>query len=135
MKKDFDPWNKSKKEIHGSAKAPFYHEREVWWCAVGVNVGNEIDGTGEHYDRPVLVLRPFNAETFLGVCLVGHERSGRYYFSVGKVEDRDATANLSQVRLFDTKRLIRKMATLDENTFQKLAKKLTLTLFPFLSVK
>ncbi|OGG52813.1 hypothetical protein A3C20_01050 [Candidatus Kaiserbacteria bacterium RIFCSPHIGHO2_02_FULL_55_25] len=135
MERDFDGWNKSKKKIQKSPKAPFYHEREVWWCAVGVNIGNEIDGTGELHDRPVLVLRAFNAETFFGVCLIGHPRTGKYYFPLGMIGDRDATANLSQIRLFDSKRLIRKIVTLDEKVFQKLAKKLTSTLFSFLSFK
>jgi mRNA-degrading endonuclease toxin of MazEF toxin-antitoxin module len=42
-------------------------------------------------------------------------------------------ANLSQLRLYNKKRLIRKIGTLDERTFRELAKALTLTLFPFLS--
>ncbi len=135
MGKDFDRWNTHKKRLDAAAGRPFYHPREIWWCSVGVNVGNEIDGTGKEHDRPVLVLRPFNAETFFGIALVGHPRSGRYYFPLGKVADREAVANLSQARLFDTKRLIRKMETLDERTYRELAKALALTLFPFLSLK
>jgi mRNA-degrading endonuclease toxin of MazEF toxin-antitoxin module len=135
MGKDFDRWNSHKKRLDSSGQRPFYHPREIWWCSVGVNVGNEIDGTGKEHDRPVLVLRPFNAETFFGVALVGHARTGRYYFSLGKVDDREAVANLSQARLFDTKRLIRKIATLDERTYRELARALALTLFPFLPLK
>jgi len=135
MQKDFDRWNRSKKNMHAAGERPFYHSREIWWSAVGVNVGNELDGTGKQHDRPVLIIRPFNAETFFGIALIGHPRTGRYYFPLGKIEDRDAVANLSQVRLFDTKRLIRKIGTLDERTFRELAKALALTLFPFLPLK
>ena len=135
MVKDFDRWSDAKKAIDVAAERPFYHAREIWWCAVGVNIGNEIDGTGEHHDRPVLVLRSFNAETFFGIALIGHARSGRYYFSLGNIGDRQAVANLSQARLFDSKRLIRKIGTVEESTFVELAKALTLTLFPFLEVK
>jgi hypothetical protein len=39
------------------------------------------------------------------------------------------------VRLYDTKRLIRKIGTLDNDTFRQLAKALALTLFPFLPLK
>ena len=85
--------------------------------------------------RPVGLLRAFNAETFFGVCLTGHERTGRYYFPLGKIADRDAAANLSQVRLFDSKRLIRKISTVDKTTFEKLGKKLALVLFPFLPLQ
>lgn len=135
MHKDFDRWHEHKQELDAAAPRPFYHAREIWWCAVGVNVGNEIDGTGAQHDRPVLVLRPFNAETFFGIALIGHARSGRFYFPLGTVGDREAVANLSQARLFDTKRLIRKIGMVDEDTFQNLAKALALTLFPFLTLK
>ena len=135
MRKDFDGWGVEKRRLHEKAARPYYHAREIWWCAVGVNVGNELDGTGKEHDRPVLVLRPFNAETFLGVALIGHPRSGPYYFSLGTIGDREAVANLSQVRLFDTKRLIRKISTLEEDTFRTLATTLALTLFPFLPLK
>src|SRR5438105_794350 len=96
MEKDFDRWNRHKKKVNDISDRPFYHTREIWWCAVGVNVGNELDGTGKEHDRPVLVIRPFNAETFFGVALIGHPRVGRYYFPLGKVDDREAVANLSQ---------------------------------------
>ena len=63
MVKDFDGWNGHKKHIDAAVERPFYHTREIWWCSVGVNIGNELDGTGKQHDRPVLVIRPFNAET------------------------------------------------------------------------
>ena len=93
MEKDFDRCNRHKKKVNDAADRPFYHAREIWWCAVGVNVGNELDGTGKEHDRPVLVIRPFNAETFFGLALIGHPRVGRYYFPLGKVDDREAVAN------------------------------------------
>jgi mRNA interferase MazF len=133
--KDFDAWNAGKKKIHRDAERPFYHAREIWWCAVGVNVGNELDGTGKQHDRPVVIIRPFNAETFFGVALIGHPRIGRYYFPLGKVGNHDAVVNLSQARLFDTKRLVRKIGTMDERTFRDLSKALASILFTFLDLK
>ena len=129
MEKEFDRWNSEKKAIHQASAAPFYHEREVWWCALGVNVGFEQDGTGEKHDRPVVVIKGFNKNTFLGVALTGREKKGSYYFYLGKIESRDATANLSQLRLLDTKRLIRKIETLDEDKFVKLKEALQKTIF------
>ena len=83
----------------------------------------------------MLVLRVFNAETFFGVDLIGDLRTGLYYFPIGTLEDREAVANLSQARLYDTKHLIRKMGTLDEATFRQLTKALPLALFPALPLK
>ena len=47
MEKDFDKWNESKKVIHHNNEDKFYHEREVWWCSLGINIGFEQDGKDE----------------------------------------------------------------------------------------
>ena len=44
MEKNFDRWNAKKKAIHDSACTALFHEREVWWCVLGTNVGFEQDG-------------------------------------------------------------------------------------------
>lgn len=129
MQKDFDKWNQKKKQIQLESFPPFCHSREVWWCSLGVNVGFEQDGTGERFDRPVVVIRGFNEHVFFGVALTGRKRSGKYYFPVGKIEGREASAILSQVRLIDTKRLVRKITMLDEALFVELKEKLKKALF------
>lgn len=117
MDKDFDAWNSEKKVIHHSDSAPLCHEREIWFCAVGLNVGFEQDGTGTKYDRLILVIKGFNKRTFFGVTLTGHKKEKWPYYSIGQVAGRDASVNLSQVRTIDTKRLIRKITTLDKDIF------------------
>lgn len=128
--KDFDGWNIKKKAVHHDGAPAFCHPREIWWCALGVNVGYEQDGTGKNFDRPVVVIRGFNERLFFGVALTGKKKAGKYYFSLGEVEGRESSAVLSQVRLIDTKRLIRKIVTLDEETFEKLRESLKNVLFP-----
>lgn len=129
MEKDFDAWNSKKKRLNAQASAPFYHQREIWWCSLGVNVGFEQDGTGTNFDRPVLVIRGFNAHVFFGVALTGRQKHGRYYVPIGKVEEREASVILSQARLIDTKRLIRKAGMLDQDVFDKVCEELKQTLF------
>ena len=72
-----------------------------------INVGFELDGTGANYDRPVLVIQDFNPHVFFGVALTKNKQK-RYYAPIGKVEGREASVILSQTRLINTKRLIRK---------------------------
>jgi mRNA interferase MazF len=129
MEKDFDGWNSKKKHINDHAVAPFYHKREIWWCSLGVNVGFEQDGTGTNYDRPVLVIQGFNAHVFFGVALTGKKKQGRYYVPIGDVEGREASVILSQARLIDTKRLIKKAGTLDTDMFDRVCEELKCTLF------
>lgn len=129
MRKDFDKWNIKKKEIHSQKLAVFCHQREIWWCSLGTNIGFEQDGTGKNFDRPIIVIRGFNENIFFGVALTSNKRNGKFYFPIGKVEGREASVILSQVRLIDTKRLIRKVAVVDKNLFEKLKNALKKALF------
>ncbi|KND47521.1 MAG: PemK-like protein [Parcubacteria bacterium C7867-004] len=129
MEKDFDEWNKSKKFRNVRGTYPHYREREIWSCALGVNIGFEQDGTGKNFDRPIVVIRAFNRNTFFGVALTGKMKKGEYYLPLGMVGKREACANLSQVRLIDAKRLIRRIDILDIETFECLRKRLKQILF------
>lgn len=129
MNKKFDEWNLKKKEIHKDGKAPFYNEREIWWCALGSNVGFEQDGTGKNFDRPVAIIRGFSKNIFLGIALTGKKREGKFYFYLGKIEGRDSSAILSQLRLIDSKRLIRKIGMLGETKFNDLRESLKKVIF------
>ena len=37
--KDFDRWNEQKKKLHDGEREVLFHEREIWWCSLGVNIG------------------------------------------------------------------------------------------------
>lgn len=122
MQKGFDKWNKQKKEINKRADAPFYHEREVWWCALGVNVGFEQDGSGRQHDRPVLILKGLSAQTFVAIPLTTSNHEHPLRPSVGVVEGKEARALLSQIRVVDAKRLIRKIEYLEQARFKDIRK-------------
>ena len=59
--KDFNGWNIEKQNIESTKKDTLpFHEREIWWCSIGINLGDEQDGKNELYERPVLVIKKFN---------------------------------------------------------------------------
>lgn len=129
MKKEFDSWNTFKKDMDAKSSKMFCHPREIWWCSLGVNVGFEQNGTGDNFDRPVLVIKGFNEHVFLGVALTGRQKTGKWHFPLGTVDDRQASVVLSQVRIIDTKRLIKKVMTIDQKTFEDLKMALKRALF------
>ena len=117
MQKDFDTWNTAKKKIHTS-RAPFAHAREIWWCSLGVNVGFEQDWTGSNYDRPAAILKSLSRETCLVIPLTTSAHAHPLRLSVGIVEGKEARAVLSQMRVVDTKRLVRKVGVLEKGVFE-----------------
>mgnify|MGYP000659282607 CR=1 FL=1 len=123
MQKNFDQWNSIKKKTHSlSDYLPFYHERQIRWCRLGVNVGFEQDGTGNGFSRPVLILKGFNRQVCLVVPLTTSMKENEYHRSVGIIDGRSAAAIISQIRLVDTKRLDTHIETLDKEIFDGIRK-------------
>lgn len=123
MKKDFQKWHDKKSHVDDIVKRPFFHEREIWWCALGANIGFEQDGGGEDFLRPVIVFRKFNNEVFWGIPLTRTQKKTKYYFTFCLEEMNPSTAVLSQVRLIDARRLSHKLGDLNDDDFEKLTKK------------
>lgn len=119
--KDFDGWNEVKKKTD-SEERRLYTVREIWWCRFGVNVGTEQDGRGEWYVRPCIILRGFGPDACLVVPLTTSVRKHLLRVSVGLVEGREARANLSQMRVVDTRRLERKIGFLGKEIFTNIRK-------------
>jgi mRNA interferase MazF len=107
MVKDFQIWGVRKNAIQTDEMTRYFYEREVWWSAVGCNVGYEEDGKNDDFSRPVLILRKFNHHFFLGVPLSTTGKMGKYYHRF-ECSPGYVTALLSQVRAFDARRLLRK---------------------------
>ncbi len=122
MEKDFDKWNRLKKKIHSRTDVPFFHEREIWWCSLGVNIGFEQDGSGKEYYRPILVLKGMSKQTCFIIPLTASSKSHPLRPSIGIIEGKEARVLLSQVRLIDSKRLIRKIGYLNEKIFERIRK-------------
>lgn len=122
MQKDFDNWNQKKKAIHDNNESKLYHARELWWCSLGVNVGSEQDGTGEDYERPVLIYKGLSKQTCIVLPLTSSKEVHKMRIPAGKVDGIDASAIISQIRVIDTKRLINKLGFIDSEIFKKITK-------------
>ena len=120
MEKDFDGWNKLKKEI--DIRNPIYvSERDIWFCSVGINVGSEQSGKHELFERPVLVIKTVTANTFIGVPLTSNKKKGSWY---AEIESTDSSAIISQIKLLDTRRLARKIGVVPIEEFEIIKNKL-----------
>ena len=124
MKKDFNKWHKKKSDLHDNKARLHFHERDVWFASIGANIGFEQDGKGEEFMRPVVVFKKFNNETLWGVTLTSKEKIGKYYFAFEHDRDRISTANLSQLRLIDSKRLRYQVGSISEIGFLELKKRI-----------
>ncbi|OGG59189.1 hypothetical protein A2765_01190 [Candidatus Kaiserbacteria bacterium RIFCSPHIGHO2_01_FULL_56_24] len=120
MEKDFDRWTSSKKRLHAGRFSDYVHAREVWWCALGVNIGVEADGKHGNFERPVLVLRKFSQDAVLAVALTTRIKKNPYYVTF-RHDRHEFAAVISQIRLISTKRLLRFVYKMDSTIFRKIS--------------
>jgi mRNA interferase MazF len=116
--KDFGKWNSKKKDIHNNKRGPNFNEREIWWCLLGTNIGFEHDGDKQEHQRPVLIIKSLSLNTCYIVPLTSSSNTHRFRVPLGIVEDRNASAVISQMRVIDTKRLTEKICYLNTEKFE-----------------
>jgi len=123
MKKDYTNWHKIKRAIEQKENRIYFQVRDVFFCSIGENVGFEQDGRGEEFLRPIIVVKKFNNEIFLGVPLTHTDKRGKYYFAFDLNKEK-SVAIISQVRLFDAKRMKYKIGMINEKDFIVLKEKI-----------
>ncbi len=117
--KDFDKWNEIIKTINSknSDREIFFREQEIWWCSMGVNIGSEIDGKNELFERPVIIIRRFNKDILLVAPITSNLKDQVFRIPIrcGKTESQII---LTQCRIISSKRLLRRIGCAKQNVYQ-----------------
>ena len=122
MSKKFDEWNEVKQKVEKKEKISIPKEREVYWASIGENIGFEQNGKSELFTRPVLVLKRFTKNMFFGIPLSSQIKQGSFFYDF-QLDGEKSNALLVQARLYDTKRLEKKIGMISKEDFQNLKKK------------
>jgi mRNA interferase MazF len=119
--KNFDAWHVRKKILNEQGRKRFYfYEREIWWCALGINIGFEQDGKNQDFSRPVIIIRRYGNGTCLVLPLTSKNKEGKYYFYCGTFGEKKSVALLSQLRVIDQRRLLRTKDIVSKNIFKQI---------------
>lgn len=116
--KTFQSWCKLKIVLWGKENKIIFKQGDIWWCSLGMNLGEEMFGKGEKFTRPVFVFRKFTSNSFLGLSLTRQEKQGSWYVEI-TIHGEKNWVMLNQARILDKKRLINRVVALDTNDFQK----------------
>lgn len=126
MDKEYNSWNKIKKEIAFDTINVGFKNRDIFYINMGKNIGFEQDGKGVNFVRPVVVIKGFNKFMFLSIPLSTKIKEGKFYYNFKfnkKDEIVENIALLSQIRLFSTKRLLNKIGMMNIDDFNKMKNK------------
>lgn len=122
--KKFNEWNEVKKRTDAKEVVANFKEREIYWANIGENIGYEQNGKGNDFMRPILVFRKFSRTMFFGVPLSTTSKEGSFFFEFEFLEEKKSTALLVQAKMFDVKRLDRKLGMINKHDFEKLEGKM-----------
>ena len=122
----FEKWNILKQKSNFSKKIIGIKERDILFLKMGQNIGYEQDGKGEEFLRPVVVLKKFNKNMFLGIALTTQKKENVYHFEFQYKNKSDRvitnSAILSQVKMYDTKRVKYKAGMINIEDFKTMYK-------------
>lgn len=116
--KHFDEWNEVKKMRHSFGRVPVIKDGEIWWCAMGENVGVEINGKHERFSRPILILKKLSRFGFMGIPLTSQGHEGNWYTTF-VFRGKEQTAVLAQARVMSVSRLYEKMGDTTNGDFKQ----------------
>jgi len=96
-----------------------FNQGDIWWCSIGINIGEEIYGKGSKYRRPVFVLKKLTSNSFLGLPLTSQDKNGSWYIKI-VIEGKTSRIMLNQARVLDKRRLTSRIATVNGSDFSKI---------------
>ena len=120
--KDYKKWMGKKSFINNKNPIRPFHQGEIWWAAVGENVGVEIDGKSEKYSRPIVVLRKHSNLFFTAIPLTSRRHEGSWYVDF-IFQNKIQTAVLVQAKSMDATRLYERIGKLSKSDYEKIRDK------------
>jgi mRNA interferase MazF len=119
--KDFNKWNKIKKETNDKILPEkfFFYEREIWWCSIGKNIGIEANGKQEYFERPVLIIKVFNKEMIWVLPVTSTIKNSPFYHKFRSDSGKMRSIMITQLRVISAKRLRRKIEQMGEEDYKE----------------
>ena len=105
---EMEKWMELKIKLNKSRTMFNFKEGEIWWTAVGKNVGIEINGKGNGFARPILIYKKLSRQGFVGLALTTQKHSGSWYKPL-TVGGKQAYAVLPQIKTMSVLRLYRRI--------------------------
>lgn len=113
----FQQWIRVKMRQHIQRVTPLINEGEIWWAAVGKNVGIEINGKSENFSRPVIIYKKFSRLGFLAIPLTSRPHNSNWYVPF-IFQNMESYAALAQIRIMSVHRLYGRMGKMTASDFK-----------------
>lgn len=124
----FIDWTKNKIRYHlnNVYKTFYFREKEIWWAAMGQNIGFEVNGKHQLFERPVLIIKKYSEDVCFILPLSTKIKNPLPWYQIEvDVDGTPSVANITQGRTISSKRLLRKIVVVDKDVYKNIIKKFT----------
>lgn len=101
----------------------YFYEAEIWWTAMGKNIGHEINGKHGTFRRPAIIFKKYSKETCLVIPLTTKIKENWLYHIPFEYNGLRMAAVICQAKTISSRRLLHKMGKLDPTTFNLVKEK------------
>jgi mRNA-degrading endonuclease toxin of MazEF toxin-antitoxin module len=120
----YDAWNNEKKILANQRERKNYFQKgEIWWCYIGQNLGSESSGKSPNFTRPILIIKKLNLDTCICVLLTTKQKEGNWYVPI-LFQNINQIVVLSQIKMIHSRRLQRRIGSLQPSVFSIIKEKL-----------
>ena len=113
----FYQWTKLKIHLDKIGRMPRIKEGEIWWAAVGKNIGVEINGKSKDFSRPILIYKKLGRQGFLAIPLTTQSHIGSWNVEF-EFKNKTSRAVLSQIKVMSVSRLYKYLGRISESDFK-----------------
>ncbi len=117
----YDVWNETKKALSQSQRNFLFKEGEIWWCILGLNVGEETYGKGKEFTRPVVIIKKLSKTSCIVMPTTTQVRTSDWYYHI-HVRGFSRWVMMHQIRFISSKRLIDRESVLYQKDLEELKK-------------
>lgn len=113
-------WAKYKIRLNLREETIYFKERQIWWASVGINIGCEIDGKHNQFERPVLIYKKISPSAFWAIPLTSKNKDYCYYIKTKDNLNNERILIISQIKLLSVNRLQRKIGKIEAYEYAKI---------------
>ena len=123
MEKNFDNWNKLKKEIEKYSNNIIIKEWEIWWSSIWINTKTESCGKWPEFRRPILIVKKLSSNTCFAIPLSTKIKNWTWFANY-EIDWIQYTALLYQLKMMHTNRFTKFEVKLDREKLLEIKKRL-----------
>ena len=112
--KNFKDWLCRKEKIEKEKAVKRFRNGEIRWVSLGVNIGAEIDGKGESFNRPC-VLVSFSSDSLALVFPMSSKIKNLPGYVKIKIKEEEVSVCIHQAKVISTKRIFERITTISED--------------------